>query len=31
MKNSKAKKQWIKPKVKDVRISLEATAYSAGV
>jgi hypothetical protein len=31
MKTSKSKKQWIKPQVKAVRISLESTAYSAGV
>ena len=31
MKNPKSKKQWIKPEMKDVRISLESTAYSASV
>jgi coenzyme PQQ precursor peptide PqqA len=30
MKNA-AKKQWIKPQIKEVRISMESTAYSAGV
>lgn|GEM_PF-5314309 len=25
------KKQWIKPQIKEVRISMESTAYSAGV
>jgi len=31
MKKNKSKKQWIKPQVKDVRISMESTAYSAVV
>jgi hypothetical protein len=31
MKNIKIKKQWTKPQLKEVRISLESTAYSAGV
>jgi hypothetical protein len=31
MKNTKTKKQWIQPQLKEVRISLESTAYSAGV
>jgi coenzyme PQQ precursor peptide PqqA len=31
MKNPSSKKQWIKPQVKEVRISMESTAYSAGI
>jgi coenzyme PQQ precursor peptide PqqA len=31
MKTTKSKKQWIKPQVKDVRISMESTAYSSEV
>ncbi len=31
MKNTKTKKQWTKPEIKEVRISMESTAYSAGV
>ena len=29
MKPAKIKKQWTKPQVKEVRISMESTAYSA--
>lgn len=29
MKNAKNKKQWVKPELKDVRISMESTAYSS--
>jgi len=29
MKTSSSKKQWIKPQVKEVRVSMESTAYSA--
>ena len=28
MKNAQNKKQWIKPQMKEVRISMESTAYS---
>jgi coenzyme PQQ precursor peptide PqqA len=31
MKNSRSKKQWTKPQLKEVRISMESTAYSAEV
>jgi coenzyme PQQ precursor peptide PqqA len=31
MKNAKNKKQWIKPQMKEVRISMEITAYSSEV
>jgi hypothetical protein len=31
MKTSQSKKQWIKPQAKEVRISMESTAYSAQV
>jgi len=31
MNNAKNKKQWIKPQMKDVRISMESTAYSSQV
>ncbi len=31
MKNAKNKKTWIKPQMKDVRISMESTAYSSQV
>jgi hypothetical protein len=31
MKNTKAKKQWNKPVLKEVLISLESTSYSAAV
>jgi len=31
MKNAKPKKQWIKPEVKEVRISMESTAYSSEI
>jgi coenzyme PQQ precursor peptide PqqA len=30
-KNVKNKKQWIKPQMKEVRISMESTAYSSEV
>jgi coenzyme PQQ precursor peptide PqqA len=29
MKNTQSKKQWTKPQLKEVRISMESTAYSA--
>jgi len=29
MKTTKIKKQWIKPEVKEVRVSMESTAYSS--
>jgi coenzyme PQQ precursor peptide PqqA len=29
MKKAKNKKQWIKPRMKDVPISMESTAYSS--
>jgi hypothetical protein len=31
MNNTKTKKQWSKPLLKDVLISMESTAYAAGV
>jgi coenzyme PQQ precursor peptide PqqA len=31
MKPLKSKKQWIKPQMKEVRISMECTAYSSEV
>jgi len=31
MKNAQNKKQWIKPQMKEVRISMESTAYSSEV
>ncbi len=31
MNPTKIKKQWIKPEVREVRLSMEATAYSAEI